>query len=111
MGWQRWICELKKVKYGVHLMRTHAAGTFALNCAYLGIPCIGYEGLDTQESCHPDLTVKVGDLGKARKVAKRLRSDEDFYLHCSNLSKTKYKEHFSEEVYKSKINKILKAEL
>tara|TARA_R100000908_G_C3748754_1_gene143634 strand:+ start:322 stop:1266 length:945 start_codon:yes stop_codon:yes gene_type:complete len=111
MNWQRWICELRKAKYGVHLMRTHAAGTFALNCAYLGIPCIGYEGLDTQESCHPDLTVKVGDLKKARKIAERLRLDEDFYLYCSNLSKTKYKEHFSEEVYKSKIDKILKTEL
>ena len=40
LNWTNWIAELSKRKYGVHLMRTHAAGTFALNCAYLGIPCI-----------------------------------------------------------------------
>jgi hypothetical protein len=61
MNWKQWIHELNKFKYAIHLMRTHAAGTFALNCAYLGIPCIGYKGLDTQELCHPDLTIEVGD--------------------------------------------------
>jgi hypothetical protein len=111
MDWAQWIYQLNQVKYGVHLMRTHAAGTFALNCAYLGIPCIGYEGLDTQQICHPDTTVKLGDLKKAKEIAKRLRIDEDFYLYCSNLSKIKYKEHFSEKIYKVKINKILKTEL
>ena len=111
MNWTQWINELRKVKYAVHLMRTHAAGTFALNCAYLGIPCIGYEGLDTQEICHPDTTVKLGDLTKSRKIAKKLKNDQEFYIYCSNLSKTKYKEHFTEEVYKSKIDKILKTEL
>ena len=39
------------------MMRTHAAGTFALNCSYLGIPCIGYKGLDTQSTLHPDLSL------------------------------------------------------
>ena len=32
MDWTYWIAELSKRTYGVHLMRTHAAGTFALNC-------------------------------------------------------------------------------
>ena len=43
MTWKAWIHSLNKFKIGVHLMRTHAAGTFALNCAYLGIHCIGYK--------------------------------------------------------------------
>jgi len=68
MNWVEWIHTLSQFKYGIHLMRTHAAGTFALNCAYLGIPCIGYEGLDTQEICHPNLTVKLGDLDTAKKL-------------------------------------------
>ena len=38
MNWVEWIKTLNNFKYGIHLMRTHAAGTFALNCAYLGIP-------------------------------------------------------------------------
>ena len=44
MMWNEWIKALANFNVGIHLMRTHAAGTFALNCAYLGIPCIGYKG-------------------------------------------------------------------
>ena len=71
MSWKLWMQQLNKIKYGVHLMRTHAAGTFALNCAYLGIPCIGYKGLDTQEICHPFTSVDVGDMTAARGVARQ----------------------------------------
>ena len=99
MNWTEWITTLSQFKYGVHLMRTHAAGTFALNCAYLGIPCIGYEGLDTQMDCHPDCTVKVGDLEEARKISKKLRNNEDFYLYCSNLAKSKYREKYHEDKF------------
>jgi len=100
MDWQSWMYELGKVKYGVHLMRTHAAGTFALNCAYLGIPCIGYEGLDTQEICHPETTVELGDLDSARKIARTLKNDEKFYLYCSNTAKDKYKQVYHESTFR-----------
>lgn len=100
MNWKEWMHTLNKFKYGVHLMRTHAAGTFALNCAYLGIPCIGYKGLDSQMICHPDLTVEIGDLTSARNIAKNLRNDEDFYLYYSNKCKELYREHYTEEKFK-----------
>ena len=99
MNWMNWIAELSKRKYGVHLMRTHAAGTFALNCAYLGIPCIGYEGLDTQMICHPACTVDIGDITKAKQTAEILRKDEEFYLYCSNKAKEMYKKHFHESIF------------
>jgi hypothetical protein len=108
MNWLEWIKTLNKFKYGIHLMRTHAAGTFALNCAYLGIPCIGYEGLDTQEICHPDCTVKVGDITHAKQIAEKLRKDEKFYLYCSNIAKEKYKEHFNEDKFNTTVKKQLK---
>ena len=97
-NWVDWMKSLSQVKYGVHLMRTHAAGTFALNCAYLGIPCIGYEGLDTQQICFPDLTVKVGDLKTAKYLATELRRDEEFYQECSQIAKSGY-EYFSESSF------------
>ena len=97
MNWVEWIHTLNKFKYGVHLMRTHAAGTFALNCAYLGIPCIGYEGLDTQEKCHPDCTVELGNIVQAKQIAEKLRKDEEFYLYCSNKAKEKYKVFYHEK--------------
>ena len=86
-------------------MRTHAAGTFALNCAYLGIPCIGYKGLDTQEICHPELTVNIGDLGKAKELVKKLENDKEFYKMCSESSQLNYNEHYNEEMFLEKWKK------
>jgi len=108
MSWVEWIHTLNKYKYGVHLMRTHAAGTFALNCAYLGIPCIGYEGLDTQMKCHPDCTVKVGDITHAKQIAEKLRKDEKFYLYCSNNAKERYKKYYHENQFNTTFKKQLK---
>lgn len=100
LNWKQWIHKLNEFKIGIHLMRTHAAGTFALNCAYLGIPCIGYKGLDSQELCHPELTVDIGDITKAKILAKKLRNNEDFYLYCSNKAKDSYKIHYHESTFK-----------
>ena len=102
LEWKDWIHKLNEFKYGVHLMRTHAAGTFALNCAYLGIPCIGYKGLDTQEILHPELTVELGDLQTAKELAKKIRLDEEFYLYLSNKAKTLYLENYTELKFKEK---------
>ena len=99
MDWLDWIKELNKFKYGIHLMRTHAAGTFALNCAYLGIPCIGYEGLDTQEECHPNLTIKLGDLAAAKEKLILLKTDKDYYKECSEVAKINYKQYFHENKF------------
>ena len=97
MDWVEWIKTLNNFKYGVHLMRTHAAGTFALNCAYLGIPCIGYEGLDTQEKCHPNLTVELGDLATAKEKLIQLKTEKDYYKHCSKIAKFNYKQYYDEK--------------
>ena len=100
MEWKDWIHKLNEFKIGVHLMRTHAAGTFALNCAYLGIPCIGYKGLDTQEKCHPTLSVEVGDLLEAKNLIRILSTDKDFYDNCSREARGNYEEHYHESKFK-----------
>jgi len=102
LQWNEWIKELNKRKLGIHMMRTHAAGTFALNCSYLGIPCIGYEELDTQRILHPNLSVENGDLETARKLVNKLWNDLDFYEENSILTKELYNKHYSEEVWKHK---------
>ncbi len=106
MMWNEWIKTLANFNVGVHLMRTHAAGTFALNCAYLGIPCIGYKGLDTQETLHPDLSVNIGDIEKANELAVKLRDDKSFYNHCSTSSKDLYQIYYTEEKWLSDWNRI-----
>jgi hypothetical protein len=105
--WTNWMKQLSSFKYAVHLMPTVAAGTFSLNCAYFGIPCIGNIDVDTQATCHPDLSVKVSDVSKARDLAARLREDSAFYTQCSLAAKDLYKKFYGEELFKQKIKNIL----
>ena len=99
LEWNKWISELSRRRIGIHMMRTHAAGTFALNCSYLGIPCIGYEGLDTQRKLHPNLTVVDGDLASARNLIKKLHSDDQFYTLCSQETVKLYRQHYHEDTF------------
>jgi len=103
--WTQWIYELSKRKYGVQL-GTAAAGTFNLNCSYLGIPCIGYDNVNTQKYLHPSLSVSDGDLYSARLLAERLIKDPQFYNHCSNETKELYEQLYSEKVFSNKMNMI-----
>ena len=105
--WTEWMEQLSSFKYAVHLMPTIAAGTFSLNCAYFGIPCIGNEKVDTQRLCHPDLAVDVEDVEKAAMLAERLRDDEEFYRQCSITAKDNYRIYFNQELFKQKLNNIL----
>ena len=108
MTWVEWINNLSKYKYGVHLMPTWAAGTFTLNCAYHGIPCIGYKGLDAQEQLHPSLSIDYGDLDTAKILAKRLKIDKDFYNKCSVECKNLYRNSsFQEKEYIYTMNKVI----
>lgn len=99
LWWKDWMHQLSKFHVGVHLMRTHAAGTFALNCAYWGIPCIGYKGLDTQETLHPLLTVNIGDIEKANDLAIKLRDDKHFYNFASECAVDNYTVYYKESVW------------
>ena len=107
MKWLDWMNNLSKYKYAVHLMPTYAAGTFALNCAYHGIPCIGYKGLDTQH-LHPSLSVDYGDLDTAKILAKRLKIDKEFYEKCSVECKNLYRNSsFREEKYVNIMKQVI----
>ena len=104
LPWAGWMSVLSTFKYAVHLMPTVAAGTFSLNCAYFGIPCIGNIKVDTQRYCHPELSVAVDDVEKARKMAYKLKTDKEFYNKCSTQSKELYREHYDIKVWQEKIN-------
>jgi hypothetical protein len=102
--WIEWMQQLSQFKYAVHLMPTVAAGTFSLNCAYFGIPCIGNNKVDTQRICHPELSVDVSDIEQAVYLANKLKTDSDFYLECSNVAKQNYNQYYNIETWKNKIN-------
>ena len=88
-------------------MPTVAAGTFSLNCAYFGIPCIGNINVDTQRLCHPQLSVDVHDVERARKLAKNLVNDEEFRILCINEAKENYRKHYDIGVWRNKIKNII----
>ena len=96
--WLEWMYELSKHRYGVQL-GTAAAGTFNLNCAYLGIPCIAYDNVNTQKYLHPNLSVPDGDIEQARKLATKLATNKDFYTECSIEAKNNFSKLYSEEKF------------
>lgn len=107
ISWTQWMETLSTFKYAVHLMPTIAAGTFNLNCAYFGIPCIGNIDSDTQRKCYPDLSIHVDDILSAVELAQKLKNDKEFYNECSIKAKNNYKKYFSENVWKQNMKNIL----
>ena len=99
MSWREWINHIGQYKVGVHMMRTHAAGTFSMNMSWHGTPVIGYKGLDTQDLLHPQTTVEVGDLVGARKIMKRLYENQDFYDECSEQTKNLFEKYYSDDAW------------
>ena len=104
--WIDWMREVSKFKYGVHLMPTVAAGTFALNCAYFGIPVIGNEKVDTQRLLHSQLSVDVSDIESAMTLTEMLK-DSKFYKTKSEEAKDNYQTYYTKEVWLTEMmNKI-----
>jgi hypothetical protein len=100
----QWMYKLSEYKYGVHLMPNITAGTFNLNCSFLGIPCIGYIDSDTQRICQPSLSVDKYDLQSAINMAKMLKEDKEFYNHCSKEAIQNHDKYFSESVFLDYMN-------
>jgi hypothetical protein len=107
MTWVEWMKELSTYRYAIHLMPTVAAGTFSLNCAYFGIPCIGNYKMDTQKLLFPELSIDVEDIKSARHFAKRLVDDIGFYTECSERAKENYKKYFTVDIWKEKMFSVL----
>ena len=97
MTWAEWMYNLSRYKIGYMMSSATASGSFALNCAYLGIPCIGDKRADTQSILFPDLAVDVFDNEKALELTFKLKNDLDFYIEVSNKAKRLYKQEFTKE--------------
>lgn len=112
LQWNEFMEELNDHKFAVHLMPEVAAGSFSLNCAMLGIPCIGNVHDDTQRLCFPELSVELNDTKKVKDLMKRLFTDNKFYKDVSDYAVEAAKKHFDYRVVKEKlmkeINEVLK---
>ena len=103
--WLDWMKHLSRFKYGVQF-GIGGAGSFNLNCAYLGIPCIGLKELESQQLCFPDLSIGDVDLKKGKKLIHKLKNEKDFYNHCSKLAKENYQKYFAVEKFYTTIENI-----
>ena len=99
MMWKEWIENISQYKYGYFLVPYIGAGTFPLNCAYHGIPCIGDKRADTQKLLFPKLSIDHLDLEQAIKLTEKLSTDEEFYTEVSTYAKEVYKKEFSKEKF------------
>jgi hypothetical protein len=108
LHWSEWMKTLTEFKLGIHMMPTAAAGTFSLNCAYLGIPVIGNRYVDTQRVCHPYLSIDPDDVGTGLALAQRLLNDQAFYQQCSLVARSAAKQSFVKEPWLESILKVLK---
>lgn len=111
MPWINWMQALNEFSVGVHIMPTVAAGTFSLNCAYLGIPCIGNIDVDTQRYCFRPLSFPVTNVLDFKNAIDSLKTDPDLYKHMAEESITIYHESFHSDVFKRKMNEIFTNEL
>lgn len=103
--WLDWMKELSKFKYAVHI-GTGGAGSFNLNCAYLGIPCVGLKALETQNLCFPELSVSDVDLTQAKKLIHKLKNNKDFYNHCVKQGQENYTKYFAKTKFINTVNNI-----
>ena len=97
MSWVEWMYNLNRYKIGYMLMPAMASGSFALNCAYLGIPCIGWKKADTQRILFPDLAIDLFDNKKALELTLKLTNNSDFYNKISAKAKEIYHKEFTQE--------------
>ena len=87
--WNEWMKNLSSFKYAVSMMPIIAAGTFAANCAYFKIPCIGNVNVDTQHLLFPNLSININDINAARIMANQLKNDIDYYNDIADYAKNK----------------------
>ena len=106
MMWGEWIKSLSQFNVGIQL-GTASAGTFNLNCSFHGIPCIGYSNVNTQDILHPLTTVEVGDIDKAKEIARRLK-DDNFYKLCMDTTLKRYEAYYSEARFLKNVERIFR---
>ena len=106
MLWREWIDTLSQFNVGVQL-GTASAGTFNLNCSFHGIPCIGYSDVNTQKILHPLTTVEVGEIDKAKEIARKLK-DKTFYDKCMKETQKNYEKYYSETKFLEHWDKVWK---
>ena len=62
--------------------------------------------MNTQKILHPSTTVEVGDIGGAKKIARKLKDDK-FYDLCMKETEENYEKYYSEDKFIKHTLKII----
>ena len=106
--WNDWMQQLSTFKYAVNLMPTVAAGTFSMNCAYWGIPCIGNKDVDTQKYLFPSLSVDITNVKLANSCAESLLDQSTYYAIRNGVRESLFQSwHFDKHKWIEHIENII----
>ena len=89
-----WLAKKKLVVDSYH--KIHTYGRSPVDCACIGVPCIGTNWTWAQKKLWPDLTVEPGYVYDQRLLVKKIMEDEDFYHSCVEKAKAQL-DYFSYE--------------
>lgn len=101
------INTLSHYKASIHLMPISAAGSFSLNSAIAGIPCIGNSENDTDKLLFPSLCLDLSIpnfLKEARRKMDLLLNDDEFYNATMEYAETTLDE-FNADLQKINLKK------
>ena len=71
------------------------------------VELVNVSNSNTQKILHPNTTDEVGDIDKAKDIAKKLKNDKDFYNECSKETQYRFEEFYKEEKFFSHIERII----
>jgi len=108
LPWKEWMRLLSNAKYGINMMTAVACGTFSMNCAALGVACIGNKEFDTQRDLFPELSIASHDIKTGKELLKRLVEDEDFYNKQIKYAQKKVEEYDVDVIKKEMLKEFEK---
>ena len=71
----------------------HTFGRTPVECAALGLCCVGSEVVHSIRTLYPELVTPAGHVNKQRQLIKQLLNDNDFYSHCSEQAITRVEDY------------------
>ena len=107
MDFHPYLNILSRMKVGLDGHRDVAWGRFQLDCAALGIPCVGPRNVENQLSLFPNLTVEThSHFEDMNDKIQLLLDNPDFYQACADYAFEKVQREYS---YQSCKEAMLKA--